>query len=83
MSVEADVRRITIRGDCLVAIVIHGIRARVGHRSYGASLPKAKVTITEAERNVPHSVLTDDAGQYHLDGPAAREVYLVGGSSRV
>ncbi len=32
----------------------------------GASLPKAKVTITEAERNVPHSVLTDDAGRYHL-----------------
>jgi hypothetical protein len=32
----------------------------------GAALPKAKVTITEAERNVPHSVLTDDAGRYYL-----------------
>ena len=32
----------------------------------GAALPKAKVTITEAERNVPHSVMTDDAGRYHL-----------------
>ena len=32
----------------------------------GAALPKAKVTITEAERNVPHSVITDDAGRYSL-----------------
>ncbi len=32
----------------------------------GAALPKAKVTMTEAERNVPHSVITDDAGRYSL-----------------
>src|SRR5215471_5499419 len=32
----------------------------------GAAVPDAKVTVTETERNVPHSVLADDAGRYAL-----------------
>ncbi len=32
--------------------------------SSGASVPGAKVTLTEAERNVPHYVTTDDSGRY-------------------
>ena len=32
----------------------------------GAAVPKAKVTVTEADRNVPHSVMTDEAGRYNL-----------------
>src|SRR5664279_556656 len=32
----------------------------------GAAVPNAKVTITESERNVPHSVVTDEAGRYYL-----------------
>ena len=30
----------------------------------GAAVPGAKVTISEADRNVPHPVSTDDAGRY-------------------
>jgi hypothetical protein len=30
----------------------------------GAVLPDAKVVITEADRNVPHTVVTDEAGRY-------------------
>ena len=32
----------------------------------GAAVPGAKVTVTETERNVPHTVLSDDAGRYTL-----------------
>ena len=32
----------------------------------GAAVPDAKVTVTETERNVPHTVLADDAGRYTL-----------------
>ena len=32
----------------------------------GAAVPRAKVTITETERNVPHSAVTDEAGRYSL-----------------
>ncbi|MCC6538678.1 MAG: carboxypeptidase regulatory-like domain-containing protein [Bryobacterales bacterium] len=30
----------------------------------GAAVPGAKVTLTEADRNVPHTVATDDVGRY-------------------
>src|SRR5258708_32063788 len=32
----------------------------------GAAVPGAKVTATETERNVPHTVVADDAGRYAL-----------------
>ena len=32
----------------------------------GAGVPGAKVTVTETDRNVPHSVIADDAGRYAL-----------------
>ena len=31
-----------------------------------AAVPSAKVTLTETERNVPHAVVTDEAGRYDL-----------------
>src|ERR1043166_3440648 len=30
----------------------------------GAAVPGAKVTLTESDRNVPHTVTADDAGRY-------------------
>lgn len=32
--------------------------------STGAAVPAAKVTVTEADRSVPHSAITDEAGRY-------------------
>src|SRR5438270_13153310 len=32
--------------------------------SSGAAVAAAKVTLTESERNVPHTVMADDAGRY-------------------
>lgn len=40
-----------------------GLRGTVTDAS-GAAIPAAKVVVTEADRNVPHNTVTDDAGRY-------------------
>ena len=49
---------------CLVAIVLHRLGARVVTDRSGAAIAGAKIAITETERNVPHAVVTDEAGRY-------------------
>jgi hypothetical protein len=38
----------------------------------GAAVPGAKVTVTEADRNIPHPVSTDEAGALHADRRSQR-----------
>jgi hypothetical protein len=54
----------------LVAVALYGQSFTAALRgvvtdSSGAVVPGAKVTIIETERNVPHPVLTDEAGRYN------------------